>query len=115
MKFNNNFTPEYFIALMIHLCLMTPIKDGYYLMPAILYPLAYDSVLVHCKEYNSVEPLLLCFPTTKCVPYGIFTNLVAFIINKKYATPEENSVEVQLVSIEIVSLFNTQVFLQCSQ
>ena len=82
--FNEIFTPKYFIALMIHLCLMAPIEGGYYLMPAILDPLAYDKVLEHCKKYNDVEPLLLCFTTTKFVPYGIFTNLVAFIIKHKY-------------------------------
>ena len=84
-RFNNIFTPEYFIHLMRHLCLMAPLEGGdYFLMPAILDPLAYDKILEHCEEYNSVEPLLLCFTTTKCAPYGIFTNLVAFIINNNH-------------------------------
>ena len=93
---------------------MAPIEDGDYLMPAILDPLSYDKVLVHCKKFNAVEPLLLGFTTTKFVPYG-FTNLVAFIIKHKHGVLEWIRVKFQHFSIGIVFHFDTYVFLQCSQ
>ena len=85
-RFNDIFTSKYFIDLMFHLSFLAPIEDGYYLMPAILDPLPYGKVLKRCDEYNSVEPLLLSFTTTKCIPYGIFTNLVAFMIKYNHGT-----------------------------
>ena len=77
------FTIEHFMTLMCHLFIMVRLGNDSsngddYLMPALLNPRLDKWV---CGEKELVEPLLVCFPTG-CVPYGLFSCLVAFLQHK---------------------------------
>ena len=78
------FTIEHFITLMCHLFIMVRLSNDDnsngddYLMPALLNPRLDKWV---CGENELVEPLLICFPKG-CVPYGLFSCLVAFLQHK---------------------------------
>ena len=69
------FTVEHFTTLMSHLFIMVALKDGEYLMPALLDPLSSEKI---CRKSKLVDPLLVCFPDG-CASYGIFSCLVAFL------------------------------------
>ena len=77
------FTIEHFITLMCHLLIMVRLGNDSsngddYLMPALLNPRPDKWV---CGEKEFVEPLLICFPKG-CVPYGLFSCMVAFLQHK---------------------------------
>ena len=77
------FTIQHFITLMCHLFIMFRLgndstKSDDYFMPALLNPRLDKWV---CGEKELVEPLLVCF-RMGCVPYGLFSCLVAFLQHK---------------------------------
>ena len=85
------FTIEHFIALMCHLFIMVRLGNDSsngddYLMPALLNP-RLDKWVYGEKEL--VEPLLICFPKG-CVPYGLFSCLVAFLQHKCSVVEKDN-------------------------
>ena len=85
------FTIEHFIALMCHLFIMVRLGNDSsngdnYLMPALLNPRPDKWV---CDEKELVEPLLICFPK-ECVPYGLFSCLVAFLQHKCWVVEKDN-------------------------
>ena len=85
------FAIEHFIALMCHLLIMVRLGNDSsngddYLMPALLNPRLDKWV---CGEKELVEPLLVCFPK-ECVPYGIFSCLVAFLQHKCRVVEKNN-------------------------
>ena len=87
------FTIKHFIALMCHLFIMVRLGNDSsngdnYLMPALLNPRLDKWV---CDEKELVEPLLICFPKG-CVPYGLFSSLVAFLQHKCCIVEKDNQI-----------------------
>ena len=80
------FTVEQFTELMCYHCIMVSLENGDFLMPALLNPLSPDKMSI---EHGKVDPFLVCFPN-ECVPYGVFSFLVAFLQQKGTCTLVEN-------------------------
>ena len=85
--FDGILTVEQFTDLMCYRCIMVSLGNDDFLMPALLNPLSPDKISI---EHDKVDPLLVCFPN-ECVPYGVFSFLVAFLQQKGTCTLVENS------------------------
>ena len=71
------FTPEDLLKLLVNVHAISMIRDGEYLMPALLPHLDSDKVC----QYLHQSPPLIIRPTQGCIPSGLFCCLVAHLLS----------------------------------
>ena len=71
------FTPQNLLALLVNLRAIAMIRDGEYLMPALLPHLDCDQV----SQYLHQSTSLIIRPTQGCIPSGLFCCLVAHLLS----------------------------------
>jgi GTPase SAR1 family protein len=78
--FSDTFTPECFVQILRELLAIADLHDGKYFMPCLLKELNEKECQIHRIASDSLSPLLLCLDGG-CLPNGLFTSLVASLLN----------------------------------
>ena len=79
--FYPEFTPQDFLKLMENLCIFAPLPDNKYLIPSVL-PVKDDTESMKAQFSPEVDPLIFTWDE-KALPRGVFTALVAYLLNSK--------------------------------
>ena len=74
------FTPESFLCILLELLAIADMQNGSYFMPSLLKDLSKSEIQKYRSDSKLLPPLLL-YLDEGCLPNGLFTSLIASLIN----------------------------------